>query len=206
MGIITTIEAQGKHVVVYVDGSAFVKLSKDEFEKLPLREGEEVEEAAYLDRLCALQGPKAYEAALKMLGRRDMTAGEMRAALRRKNVAAPLVESTVARLTENRLIDDARYAGRFVELRANAMAGRYAVRQKLKAKGVGDEAIEATLAALSDEQQIAAAKALAARLIRRYQGQEARAVRAKLSQALARRGFSWDVISGALEGLSTEEW
>ena len=58
--------------------------------------------------------------------------------------------------------------------------------------------------ALDDEQQRTAARQAAEKLGRKYRDLPPREARAKLSQALARRGFSWDVISSALEDWETE--
>ena len=55
------------------------------------------------------------------------------------------------------------------------------------------------------EQQQNAALELARKLSARYAGQPARSARAKLSQAMARRGFSWDDISWALNQLEEQD-
>ena len=49
--------------------------------------------------------------------------------------------------------------------------------------------------------QLSAARALVQKLAPRYAGQPPRQARGKLSQAIARKGFSWDVIASALECL-----
>ncbi|NLG25942.1 MAG: hypothetical protein GX558_11335 [Clostridiales bacterium] len=186
-------------MTIYLDGVRFLKLASADFDALPLSVGDEVDGDEYLDRLAAVQSPRAYAEALQMLGRRDMTASALRQALYKKGFAQPAAEAAAARLIENRLIDDARYADRFVELRQDSAAGRYAMLRKLKAKGVDADTAAAAVENLDGEQQIAAALEWVNRLGRRYQSLPTREARAKLSQALARRGFSWDAISSALD-------
>ena len=55
-----------------------------------------------------------------------------------------------------------------------------------------------TLEELDDESQTEAATALAKKLMRRYEKEPPRAARAKLRQALARRGYGWDVVGAAV--------
>ena len=83
--------------------------------------------------------------------------------------------------------------------------GIYSLKRKLMSKGISESDAEEALETLDGEQQLSAAKAAAEKLRRKYEGQEPRQARAKLSQALARRGFSWDTISAALENMGSED-
>ena len=78
------------------------------------------------------------------------------------------MEATLDRLADSGLVDDRRYAERAVEVSAARPVGVYAVRRKLRAKGVAEEDAEAALGALDDEQQAQAAQAAARALLRRY--------------------------------------
>ncbi|MBQ8954922.1 MAG: RecX family transcriptional regulator, partial [Clostridia bacterium] len=118
-----------------------------------------------------------------------MTSSGLKTALMRKGYLAPVAEAVCERLTENRLIDDKRFAERFVELRQDGAVGRYALKRRLRAKGVDEETASEALEQLDDDSQLEAAVELARRLARRYAGEDAYAARGKLSQALARRGY-----------------
>ena len=94
-----------------------------------------------------------------------------------------------------------------MEVNAGRAVGVYAVRRKLRAKGVSDEDAEAALGALDDAQQAEAARRAAQGLVRRYADLPAREGRAKLSQALARRGFAWDAVREAVDAvLAEDDW
>ena len=105
MGMITGIEEARGRVTIYVDGVAFLKLKKKEFDDLPVEEGEDLDEDDYLNRLCSKQAKPAYESALNLLTARDMTAHDLISALKRRGYLAPVAESVCQRLIENRLID-----------------------------------------------------------------------------------------------------
>lgn len=201
MGIISGVELTKTRASIYIDGVIFLKMKRRDFDEMPVREGEYLEEEEYLNRLCARQSKPAYETALNLLTARDMTAHDLLLALKKRGYLQSVAESVCERLCENRLIDDARYAQRYVELRQDAPMGRYALKRKLRAKGLSDEVVDEALETLSDENQLENAKLLAARLDRRYVDETPYVRRNKLSQALARRGFSWDVAKEAIDSL-----
>lgn len=205
MGMITGIEEARGRVTIYVDGVAFLKLKKKEFDELPLETGADLDEEDYLNRLCARQFKPAYEAALNLLTARDMTAHDLMSALRRRGYLQAVAESVCQRLIENRLIDDSRYAQRYVELRQDTAVGRYAMIRKLRAKGIDENIAEEALEVLDDESQLATAKELARKLVRRYANEEPYARKSKISQAVARRGYSWDIVREAVESLGLDD-
>ena len=205
MGMISGIEEIRGRIAIYVDGVAFLKLKKKEFDELPVEIGDDLDEEEYLSRLCARQIKPAYESALNLLSARDMTAHDMISALKRRGYLEPVAESVCERLIENRLIDDSRYAQRYVELRQDSAVGRYAMKRRLRAKGIDENTAEEALEVLDDESQLTTAKELAKKLSRRYETEEPYARKSKLSQALARRGYSWDVVREAVESLGMDE-
>lgn len=205
MAIVTDIRETRGIVEVSVDGVRFARVRKAHFEKRPLAPGDEVEPDEYLDSVAAIQFPDAYEAALTSLDFSARTAREIEESLARRGYVPSVARAVTEKLTEARLIDDLQYATRLAEGAAKKSAGRYAVRRKLMAKGIGEEDAEAALSQLDGTQQASAAREAAEKLGRKYRELPPLEARAKLSQALARRGFSWDAISAALDGLFEEE-
>ena len=207
MGIVTGLREFRGVVIVALDGCDALRVRRTHFEKRPLAEGEAVDPQAYEDSVAAIQLADAYEAALTALDSRARTARELERALLNKGYVRPAVEAAVERLRENRLIDDARIAGRIAESSADKPVGVYALRRKLKAKGISDEDADAALEAFDDDQQQAAARRAAEKLLKRYEGLPRREARAKLSQALARRGFSWDAVRAAVDAVwEADDW
>lgn len=208
MPVVTGLYESRGVVRIAVDGRTACDVGAKFFQKYPLVEGEAVDIEAYLDRVAAAQAGAAYEAALKLLSLSARTSAEIEKKLTQRGFVRPAVKAALDRLTEARLIDDRALAERLVELKAEKPVGRYALKQKLRAKGVSDDDAEAALTQLTDEQQQAACRQMAEKLYPRYRDIEARAARAKLSQALARRGFPWDAIGAAVDALlsADDEW
>lgn len=201
MAIVTDIiKSRGLHEVV-CDGVTVARVRSAHFAKCPLEVGADVDIDEWIGRVAAAQFADGYEAALSSLDYCARSAKEIGNSLRRKGYVEPCVEAVVARLTENRLIDDARYAERLAEMQSTKPVGLYQVKRKLRAKGISDADAEAALSVFDDEQQRGAALAMAQKLYRKYQDLPPREAKAKLSQALARRGFSWDAIESAIDGI-----
>ena len=205
MGMVSTLELNRRQAVIYVDGVVFLRLKRSDFDLAPVCEGDELDEEAYIDRVSALQSKRAYDAALDLLSQRDMTNEGVKRALLRKGFMEPVADAVCQRLQENRLIDDQRFARRYVELNTGAEMGRYALERKLRAKGIDRDTAREALEELDEDSQREAALSLAGRLARRYGGDDPRSAKAKLSQALARRGFSWDVIASVMERMGMDD-
>lgn len=201
MAIISLIEKRGSAYRLYADGRFFTAVDRASFERAPLKEGDEVDEEKFLEALARAQEKPAYEAALTALDRSAKTERTLRRWLSQRGFLDGAVDAAITRLHRARLIDDGAIAERLTEAGAAGGMSKIAIKRKLRAKGVGEEEIESALEVVSDEDQLLSAKRLAQKLYPRYAQEERRAARAKLSQALARRGFSWDVIAQALEGL-----
>lgn len=205
MAIVSSIEERRALIQVDVDGRRLCNVKKVFFKQLPLKEGDVIDEIAYLDRLASIQMNACYEDALSLLDFSARASGEMRRRLIQKGYLEQVANATVARLEENRLIDDNDYAERLVQSAERKPVGRYALQRKLRAKGVDEDAVESALESIDDDAQRKSAIQLIEKLSPKYAHLPARESRAKLSQALARRGFSWDVISSALDGSMEED-
>ncbi len=194
-------------VRIAFQGHESLKVRARHFHMRPLAIGDTIDIEQYIDQIAALQLTDAYEAALTSLDFQARTEREILRSLLAKGYVFPAAEAAVKRLRENRLLDDKRYAERAVEIGAGRALGAYAVRQKLRAKGVSDEDAEEALCALDSGQQGEAAERAARQLLRKYEKLPMREARAKLSQALARRGFAWEAVREAVGKLIQEdEW
>ena len=188
------------------DDAPSLRIRKCHFARLPLEEGDEIDPEEYVNRVASIQFADAYESALTSLDASARTASEINRVLRMMGFVAPAAEAVVERLKENGLIDDQRLAARLAETQLTKPVGLYAMKRKLRAKGVSDEDAAEALEGFDDDQQRAAAIQAARKLLRRYEELPVRECRGKLSQALARRGFSWDAVSAAVEAVLEEEY
>ena len=201
MPIVSDIRDNRGVVEIACEGVTAARVRREHFQKYPLEVGADVDLGAYIDRVAAAQFADGYEAALTSLDFCARSAKEVENALRRKGFVEPCVQAVVQRLRENRLIDDARYAQRMAEMQSGKAVGVYAFKRKLRAKGISEDDAEEALSSFDDAQQQSAALATAQKLWRKYEALPPREAKAKLSQALARRGFGWDAIESALDQL-----
>ena len=201
MPVVSDVREYRGQVEIALDGVTAARVRRAHYQKCPVEIGSELDLDAYLDKVAAVQFADGYEAALTSLDFCARSAKEIASALRRKGYVEPCVNAVVERLRENGLIDDARYARRMAEVQSVKPVGLYAFKRRLKAKGISDEDAEDALSAFDDAQQQDAAKAAAEKLYKKYSALPEREAKAKLSQALARRGFGWDAIESALDEL-----
>ena len=201
MATVTRIEKYGPVYRVYADGRLFLQINRESFDRMPLREGDEPDEEKYPEEVARLQEASAYETALTALDRAAKTEKALRRWLSLRGFLEPAIDSAIARLTRAKLLNDSAVAERLTATGASGGLSKNAIKQTLRMTGVGEEEIESALSLVTEEDQLESAKLLAHKMYPRYAGEEKRAARGKLSQALARRGFSWDLIAQAIDGL-----
>lgn len=204
MSTITAIDTHRGRVTIYADGIADVRVRCVDLERFPLKVGDEVDLEAWRDRVASKQFGDAWEAALGCLDRSARTAREIQDALKRRGFLPGVADLVIERLKETGLIDDARYAGRLAELQSQRPVGIYAIRRKLKARGISQEDAEEALQAFDEAQQAQACLQAGRQLFKKYEALPPRQARGKLAQALSRRGFSWSAIEGAVEAIVGE--
>ena len=206
MNIVTDIQDRRGIIEISLDGCSALKVRKVHFAQCPLEAGDTVELEAYENKMASIQFSDAYEAALTALDHSARTAKELQRSLLSKGYVPTAVESVVERLTENHLIDDKRIADRIAESSLSKPIGVYALKRKLRAKGIAEKDASEALECFDDAQQQNAARQAAEKLYRKYSSLPPREARAKLSQALARRGFSWDAIQEAVDALMSDDY
>jgi len=153
-----------------------------------------------------------YDVAVRALMRRAHSIHEMKQKLERRSDNKLLVQVVMARLKENGMIDDARYAKQFARQRTESRKqGKFRVARDLRARGIPDRHISSALeevAQTSDE--AAMVRQRIERKLRSYRGPDTRKKidekkMASLYGSLLRAGFSADVVRRELKALTREE-
>jgi len=132
-----------------------------------------------------------YAAALRILKYRFNSTAELRRKLRSKGFDRETIDATLTRLSEEKWLDDARFAAAYVRTRALKSKGRLRIRRELIGAGVDDETIARAVVEnvnVDDERERASAVARK-RLpifVRRY---GAVAARNKLTSYLLKQGY-----------------
>ena len=160
-----------------------------------------------------------YSYAVKLLGQQMRTVAELRRLLRRRTPpgeqGAGQIERVIARLKEQRYLDDSGYAQDYAKLRQeNSSFGRRRVQQDLMRKGVHAEVITKTLDTAYEDvrEEDLARRHLERKRVRKPANEKETA---RVARMLMRAGFSsgtivrvlrkWDVGEDALLAIETAE-
>jgi regulatory protein len=148
-----------------------------------------------------------YDVALRALARRAHSVHEMKKKLERRSDNKLLVQLVMARLKENGLIDDARYAKQFARQRTESRKqGKFRIARDLRGRGIPDRHIEAALeetAKSTDEG--AMVRQRIERKLRSFRGEIDEKKMASMYRSLLRAGFSADIVRRELRSLTREE-
>ena len=148
-----------------------------------------------------------YESAIKILMRRAHSVSEMKKALARRCEDEKLVQSVVARLKRENLLDDARYAKQFARHRSESRKqGQFRIARELRARGVPDRHIESAIEEAAKESDPAAlVRQRIERKLRLWRGEIDRKKTASLYRSLLAAGFPADLIRRELHRMTRED-
>lgn len=200
---ITAIEAQKnnpKRVNLYLDGEFAFGL--DRFVAAWLTVGQSLEE----EKIAKLQAEdaqeKAYQQAMLFLSYRARSETEVRKNLEKHEIPSAVIDQTIGRLREERLVNDGQFAQAWVANRSEFRPrSRRALTVELRQKGLTEADIKSATEAVNEE---SLAYAAAQKRVRRLDELEWSEFRKKLSEFLARRGFGYDVITPTVKRLWAE--
>ena len=187
---ITSVELNRFNAEVCFDDGSRLRLRKKDVEAQKLRVGEEFDYQALYGHI---------------LDRSAKTEQEIKKKLLLKGYLPEAAQAVCDKLREAKLLDDKYIAERIVSAMSAAGKGKYAMAVKLRARGIGREESLDLLEGLDEESQKEAALSSARKLQTKYVSDDPRRDRQKLSQALIRRGFSWDDVQYALERIGLDD-
>jgi regulatory protein len=191
---ITAISVQKKNpnrVNLYLDGDFAFGVAR--ITAAWLNVGDELSDEKIAKLLAEDSREWAYQQAMLYLSYRARSEKEIRQNLLKHELPEDVIEETLERLRKAGLANDNDFARMWVENR-NIFRPRSkkALAIELRQKGLNDEAIQDSLSEVNEE---ALAYETGLKRATRFKGQEWSEFRKKLSEFLARRGFSYSVIA-----------
>ena len=171
--------------------------------ELRLRVGQELDDTALEALRTVSRRALARDRALELISRRPMSRRELCDKLIQKGESEDTAAYCAAWLAERGLLDEAAYTAALARHYAARGYGEGRVRAELSRRGLPRELWEEALAAMPQPED-----KLDRLIDARLKDPEDRSQVRKISNALYRRGYSWDEIRSALRrhGAGTEEW
>lgn len=207
-GIITALSVKGtsgERVAVYMDGARVFDVSAVVAQNAGLRKDEELTRERQVELLREDEPYRAREAALGLLGRRDLPSAELASRLRDRGISEEQAEATVAWLSELGYVDDGRYAAAYMSAKINAGWGRRRIASELYQKGIDRATVDESWRACAEEGQDADVCQQLIDLVHKRFGRQLISdpdgARRRISGFLARRGHDWDTIAEVLSVL-----
>ncbi len=209
-GTITALVMQAnddQRISVFIDGEFAIGVGLHVAQDLRLHKGQVLTQDDWDQLERAERGSKAWNAALRLLAVRPRSEHELRDRLRRKAFEPEHIDTTITRLRELELIDDAHFAELWISNRQKLRPrGAQALRQELRAKGIDrDTADEVIASSMDADDERTACEQVARQALRRYADAPDKATfLRKLGGLLQRRGFRFDTIKPIIDQLWRE--
>lgn len=180
------------------------------FDELVVKHGLKVDMEVDSQKIAKLaredDAKKSMDMSLRYLQYRSRSQKEMEDYLEGKGFERDIIDETIDKLKSYGYINDLAFARDWVSHRmATKPMGRAMIKRELYYKGIDNEIIEKSLDQFSENEEEEQAYKLALKYIKRYRNLDTREQFYKIGQALARRGFNWEVAKRALRRLELEE-
>lgn len=202
LSVITAIEAQkrrGTRRSIFVDGEFLIGVHEEVVIQLGLSVGQSFDRERLVELVKAETARKARESALRLISYRDRSISEVRKRLIGSDFPEEAVEEVIDQLARAGLLDDEKFSRDWVRSRtASKPMGKTRLAWELRSKGVQAEKVDDALATIDDEAELELARSVAQDKLRKMDREDP-TTRTRLGSFLARRGFSWDVISRAVD-------
>lgn len=189
-----------ERVLVYSEEGDLLRITQAELLPFGIYPGAELSEEQVAELKEAARRSETQLRAARMSSSRMLSKKELTERLRRKGAEPEEAAAAAARMEELGAVNDGAYAGVVVRHYAAMGYGRGRVEQELYRRGIPKELWQAALEELPDS-----TAAIEAFLQSKLKGRRPDRSEAKrLSDALLRRGFSWNEIRPALNRLGEE--
>ena len=206
--VITAIEPQVRRpdrVSVFVDGEFALGMHAEVAAMSRLRVGQAVSVTELQELARAEELRQARESALQLLGYRARSRKELQQRLARKGYEPELIEEALDLLERSGLINDAEFSQEWVRARTGGRPmGRTRIAAELRQKGVDRELIDEALERVDPDQELGLALRVGRQKIEQLHGEDPPTLKRKLSAALVRRGFGWEISAKVLDILLKE--
>lgn len=204
MAIITKIEAQKKNkdrVNIYVDDEFFMAIFAELVYTFKLKKGDEIDENHLKSILRDEMFIKAKNKALSILSKSDQSEKKIREKLS-NDFEEEAIDQVIDFLKKYNFINDSLLAQKIVNTNVNLnKCGKNRIKQNLYNKGIDRQSINDAISEIDTDTELENAMHLAKKRYERVKNDDKKKQYQKISQHLAYKGFSYDIIKNVLNTL-----
>lgn len=202
---ITKIERQKKSLQrynVYIDNEFAFGVDEDVLLKNNLHKGLQLTKDDMIQLVDEESTRNAYLLSIRYLSYRIRTKSEIETYLREKAVEEILINETIERLVQEKLIDDIQFAEVFVRDRMNQTSkGPRIIEKELMEKGITKSIASDAIKAFTYEQQLEKVVDTANKEMEKRSNKSSRQRLQQIQSKLIRQGFGQDVIQDMLQNI-----
>lgn len=189
-----------KRVSIFVDGSYFGSLDEKTFVNSRLKTGDTIDDDTWQELQATGECESAFNKAIAYISKLMRSERQVAKYLERKGFEEQAVSYAIEKLKDYKYIDDEAYAKMILSHQINVKkVGQMAAKHALQKNGISYDVCEKVLETYAEDLELENAKILVRKLESRYQSLDNEyKKKSKISQNMARRGFSWDIIEKAL--------
>jgi len=188
--IIDKVKRYKTHVNVYIDGEK-IELSNDVFTSFYLYKGKNISDKEYRQLLDKIDNEKYLSYALRLLSDHLYSEWKIREKLYAKEASKKQVDEVISYLKKNGFIDDQLFIEEYLEYAERNNIGKNKIKENLSRKGIFQEDIDKIR--FSESKELAKAKRVLPKLVKRYEKYNAKSQKEHVINALVREGFDLDV-------------
>jgi regulatory protein len=145
---------------------------------------------------------RAFNLCLHYLSYRRRTGWELEEYLRKKNYSEETITEAINKLKYYKMVDDRDYIKSFIaDKKLGNPIGRKKLVFDLRKKGISEDLLDNIEQWFTEEDEYVQAKELVIRYNKKYSKLPPREKIQKINQAGQRRGFSWEILKGAIQEL-----
>ncbi|MEJ8548348.1 regulatory protein RecX [Brevibacillus borstelensis] len=179
----------------YIGDELIFSVHEDILVKYQLAKGMEIDDGFVREILLAEEEHRAFLLALRYLGIRPRTSRQVITYLQEKGFPQEAAENIVNRCKQMGYLDDQAFAKQWVSERLRLKPrSPMMLRMELKQRGIDKETAEGAMSTVTRDDELAAARGLVQKKLRRFKGRLDWNEEQKILAMLYRKGFSQSVI------------
>lgn len=193
---------QSRRINVFLDGEFAFSLEREVAVKACLRVGQELTAEETLELTGRDRYTKCYNAACRFLSFRPRSEQEVRQRLQQHGYDEGIIDQTIARLKELRLINDTEFARLWTDNRDElSPRSRRLIKLELRQKGLSRDIIEQAVGSLDED---AAAYRAALKKAKSLPADDYKLFRERMAAYLGRRGFGYETLNNTIKRIWKE--